>query len=254
MKSKVFKLIFLAVTLFLFTQSNLFAKQPVVIYGDSNYPPYSYLENNKPKGVYVEILEMAFSKMKDYDVTIKCIPWKRGMTYVKNGTAMALFPPYYTKERTPWMLFSEPILEEQVVVFGKAKNLKGKNKWPEDYYGFKFGWNRGFTTVGLGGAKFADACKSKKIKLWEMNGTTDGLKMIKRDWVTFYLNGKLTDISSYPSIKRGPVTATNNGYLGFTRKGQKFPFLTDFKNKFDKIIKEMKTSKEIEKIVNTYLK
>ena len=116
-------------------------KQKVVVYGDNGYPPYSYLENDVPKGVYVDILQTAFSRMSDYEVTIEMKPWKRGVHLVKSGKVMALFPPYYSDERTLWMNFSEPILQEQVVVFGKADNLAGKSKWPEDFYNSKIGMN-----------------------------------------------------------------------------------------------------------------
>ena len=123
----------LVLAIVLFGQSIVSAKQQMTIYGDGNYPPYSYEEDGQPKGIYVEILKSAFSKMTDYDVTINMVPWTRGLLYVKNGDVAALFPPYYVEERDPWMLFSEPILEEQVVIFGKSKNLKGKTKWPEDF-------------------------------------------------------------------------------------------------------------------------
>ena len=59
------------------------AKQEVLVYGDINYPPYSFEEDGKPKGIYVDILKAAFAHMPDYDVTIKMIPWKRGLEYIR---------------------------------------------------------------------------------------------------------------------------------------------------------------------------
>jgi ABC-type amino acid transport substrate-binding protein len=50
------------------------------------------------------------------------------------------------------------------------------------------------------------------------------------------------------------VTASNNGHLGFTREGQDYPYLADFKNRFDATIRRMKDAGEIGKIVERYLK
>lgn len=243
----------LLLVLFLFGQSIVLADQEVVIYGDSNYPPYSFEEDSQPNGIYVDILKSAFAKIPGCEVTIEMIPWKRGLTYVRVGEALALFPPYHAEERVPWMLFSEPILEEQVVVFGKSENLKGRTRWPEDFFGFNLGMNRGFNLTALGGEKFAEACESGKIALQEANSSELNLLKLEADRIEFYLNEKLTNISSHPSIKRGIVVSANYGHLGFTRRSENFPFLTDFKNKFDVVIKNMKASKEIDKIVEKYL-
>ena len=152
--------------------SHVWSKQQVVIYGDRNYPPYSYLEDGKASGIYVEILTAAFAQMERYEVTISMVPWKRGLDAVKDGKAIALFPPYRTKDRLLWMDLSEPILAEQVVVFGKSENLVGKTQWPEDFFGFKFGLNLGFDHTALGGEKFDEACKSGNISLQEANSNT----------------------------------------------------------------------------------
>ena len=75
--------------LWLIAFSGLFSpslsKQEVLVYGDINYPPYSFEDEGQPKGIYVDILRSAFAKMRDYDVTIKMIPWKRGLEYIKKG-------------------------------------------------------------------------------------------------------------------------------------------------------------------------
>ena len=242
-----------ALVMVLLGQSTVFAKQQVIIYGDRNYPPYSYVKDGKPKGIYVEILESAFSKMSDYDVTIKMLPWKRGIEYVKQGKAVALFPPYYTEKRVPWMHYSEPILKEHIIVFGKSANIEGKTKWPEDFYGYMIGLNRGFNPYSMGGDKFGDACKTGKIRIDEANSTEQNLKKLEMDRIEFYINDKLINISSYPLIKRGVIANTNYGYLGFTKKGENYKFLPDFKKKFDQIIRKMKASKEIEKIADNYV-
>ncbi|WP_053005931.1 type 2 periplasmic-binding domain-containing protein [Kiloniella spongiae] len=53
------------------------AAQKVVIFGDDGYAPFSYLEDNQPKGIYVNILNHVFTKLDGYDVTFQMLPWKR---------------------------------------------------------------------------------------------------------------------------------------------------------------------------------
>ena len=125
-------------------------QQQVVIYGDINYPPYSFAEEGQPRGIYTDVLRSVFARMPGYDVTIKMIPWKRGLQYVQDGHGVALFPPYYVKEREPWMMLSEPILEEQVVPFGNEENLEGKSDWPGDFFGHRIGLNGGYDVGAMG--------------------------------------------------------------------------------------------------------
>ena len=247
------RFILLVLVVYLFSQSFVFAKEQVIIYGDDNYPPYSFEKNREPKGIYVKVLKSAFSDMPDYNVTIKMVPWKRGLAYIKRGQGLALFPPYYSEKRKQWMLFSEPILKEQVIVFGTKEKLNGKAIWPEDFYGYKIGLNRGFGLYAVGGDKFGDACKAGKIKIQEANNNDQNLKKIKYGRIDFYINDRLIDISQYPSIKRGVVANINYGYLGFTKKNEIFSFKSDFIEKFNRSIKKMKESGEIKKIIETYL-
>lgn len=106
--------------------SGVSAQQPVTVYGDKDYRPYAYEENGEARGIYVNILREAFAKMPGYDVTIAMLPWKRGLDYIRKGKGIALFPPYHAPDRDSWILFSEPILEEQVIIFGRAETLADK--------------------------------------------------------------------------------------------------------------------------------
>jgi len=75
------------------------------------------------------------------------------------------FPPYYAEHREAWTEFSEPILQEQSVVFSKTVKLKGKTKWPEDFYNYIIGLNAGFNPESMAGKEFATAIKMGLIKL-----------------------------------------------------------------------------------------
>ena len=231
-----------------------YAQQKVTVWGDKSYPPYSYEENGQPKGIYVDILTAAFAQMPDFDVTIKMIPWKRGMAMVEEGKSFAIFPPYYSEKRVPWMLFSEPILEEQVIIFGKAETLAGKEVWPDDFMWSTIGMNRGFGIDSMGGKAFAEAVEAGNFEIDEANTTEQNLMKLDKGRVDLYINDRMVDISAYPDIKRGPVANINWGYLGFTKKDQHFSFLPAFKEQFDQVIKSMKENNQIQPFIDKYTK
>lgn len=134
----------------LLVNSSVLGKQPVLIYGDINYPPYSFYKEGRPEGIYVNTLRSAFARMPDYDVEIKMIPYG------------------------------------EVVLFGKEDDLRGKEKWPEDLYGSKVGLNTGYDLAAMGGATFASACKNGKIVLHEAYTTEANLRQLQRDKIQFF--------------------------------------------------------------------
>jgi len=247
-------ILILTILALFFSINPVSAAQKAVVYGDDSYPPYTYMDaaTKTPTGIYVTILKAAFTKMPEYEVIIELVPWKNALNKVETGQGLAMFPPYYNEERIAWMAFSEPILTERIVVYGTEETLKGKNKWPEDFYGSKIGLNSGFSPLSMGGKVLDGAIKAGKIILDDEGKSNEiCLKKLAAGRIDFYLNDRLIDISATPKVKRSEIVVSeNNGFLGFTKKAEKFPYIDDFKSKFDAIIKEMKQSGEIEAIVN----
>jgi polar amino acid transport system substrate-binding protein len=226
----------------------------IELLGDNSYPPYSYLEKDEAKGVYVDVIQAAFEKIPDYSVSFKMYAWKRDQKMVKVGKAIGFFPPYFSEDRTKWTEFSEPILEETVVVFAKDPKILAKKKWPEDFYGLSVCMNAGFGLNSMGGEAFKTAIESKKIKLH--NGKTNDvcLKQIEKGRSDFYINDRLIDTSAFPNIQRGAMVKVNNGYIGFTLKKKNFPHIDDVRKKFNAVILKMQQSGEIDQIIAKYIK
>jgi len=242
------KKLFLLLTLNVF----LFASQVIELAGDKDYPPYSYSEKGVAKGVYVDIIKALFAKIDAYDVHFNMMAWKKAQVMVRKGKIVGFFPPYYSKERTKWTKFSKPILNEKAVIFANENFMKGKTKFPEDFYGKRVCLNRGFTPQVMGGEVFAKAVKSKKIILVETSGNSDCLNRVKRDMVDFYINDQLIDISKFNTIKRGLAVRLNTGHIGFTLNTKKYPFVNELETKVNKAIEQMKNSGEIDKILKKY--
>jgi polar amino acid transport system substrate-binding protein len=182
--------------------NSLFANQTITLIGDKSYPPYSYEEDGKPKGVYVDIIKAAFKKIDGYDVEFEMLAWKRAMALVKKGNYIGYFPPYYTKERTKWSKYSEPILSEATIVFATKSTLDGKIKYPQDFYGMTLCTNRGFSLEATAGLEMKKAIKAKKIKHIEANDNKACLNRVERGVVDFYINDQLIDISKFSKIQR----------------------------------------------------
>lgn len=241
----------------LLTAAPAFAVQKVEILGDNSYPPYTYVQNGEFKGLYVDVLKEVFANMPDYDVTIKPVTWRTGIAKVKSGEAIAVYPPYKTADREPWMNFEAPLLQEQILAWGKKEKMAGKTKWPEDFSGSTVMMNSGYSTVGMGGQKFDDAIKAGKIKLKTGKGTKICLKFLMLNKGDFYLADALLDPSGFQGGKLlvpGPVTTENIAYLGFTKQTEKFPYIDNFIFEFNKQMERLKSSGKIDAFIQKYKK
>ncbi len=244
----------IALTLF---AGSAIASQKVVVYGDDGYPPYSYRDGREIKGIYVNILREAFSRMDGYEVEIKTLPWKRLLGELEAGKIMAGFPPYKVASR-PWMVYSEPILQENVVVFGLKSKVEGKTVWPNDFYGSRVGLNHGFDYENLLGHEGNEAVKEGKLRVEEAMDSPTNLRKLAAGRIDLYVNDQLTDVSQFASegdpVVIASVIGGQWGYLGFSPKKNSFPYSDDFRATFDKVIKEMRESGRIEQILNNYMK
>ncbi|MDP6777882.1 MAG: ABC transporter substrate-binding protein [Candidatus Latescibacteria bacterium] len=244
------------------------AQTDVVVYADENYPPYSYRESGEAQGIYAEILKAAFGRMDGYRVTIKPVPWKRGLRLLELGKGFALYPPYRRVEERPYIRpYSTPILDEKVVVFCRSDVIASPRPlWPEDYYGLRIGINAGFR---VGGDAFWSAVEEGKIKVDESRGNSENLLKLVRGRLDGYLNDRISILwelkrlrkdeayregTAHAGIVEGATVATEQGYLGFTgRDGGRFPFKDHFVEELNAIIDEMKKSGEVQGIVDKYL-
>ncbi len=231
--------------------TSLFAAQVVELACDKGYPPYSYKDGKVAKGAYVDVIKAAFDKIPEYDVKFKAMAWKKVMTNARKGKVIGFFPPYFNKEREAWTKFSEPILPETTVVFAKDKVNNKKVKFPEDFLGLTVCMNRGFGLSTMGGDKFAKMVDSGSIDIKWGNNNKVCLNQVKKNKADFYINDQLIDTKKFPSIKRGLQAQKNNGYIGFTLKGN-YSYKDDVRKKFNKVIVQMKKDGEVEKILKKY--
>lgn len=250
-----------ALLLALFTSGARAELISVEVVGDNDYVPYSYEEGDEPKGIYVEILTEVFKRLKGFDVSIRMLPWKRGLALVATGDAFAIFPPYYWPDERPYIHpYSQPLLLEQVAVYCRDNVMdRPRPNWPGDFYHLRIGNNQGFLTPG---AAFFGAVNAGLIDLNEVKDTNTGLRMLILGRVDCFVNDRRTILHELNNLqgegvyhpREDPIVeaATGDGhwaYLGYTnKKPELYPYKNEFVRQVDAIIKRMHDTGEIDRI------
>lgn len=243
------KLIFIFITInFL-----LFSEENVVFLIDENYPPYSYLEGNKIKGIYPDILAIVDKNLKDFKIILKPVPWSRALKMIESGEADYITDVWYRPNDRPYLNYSVPVINEEIVIVSKSEDIK---KWPNDFKGKKIGINRGF-------AVFSSEEK-KLIKLEEANFTEDNIKKILSGRIDFFASDKnslywdletikIKNVIDLFDIKVNLVFKKEYGYVGF-RKNSTWKYKDRFEEEFNKEITKLKNNGVIDNILNSHLK
>lgn len=84
-----------------------FAKSRLIVGGDHDNPPYEYLENGKPAGFNVEVMQ-AVAEILEFDLEIRLGPWKKVRHDVEEGKLDALTGMYYSLSRKAKVDFTVP--------------------------------------------------------------------------------------------------------------------------------------------------
>jgi len=237
----------------------------VVVLGDSGYPPYSYVHNGKPSGIYVDILQAVFKTMPQYQVEIRLLPWKRGLKMLEVGEGFALFPPYYYPDQRLYISpYSSPILTEEVAVFCSSNIAEKRTlaSWPNDYLGLTIGINESFS---LGGREFWQAVKNGEIRIKEAQTNRDNILNLYNNMTDCYINDRISILwevkqltlegvlpSSW-SISNGLSISSEQGYVGFTNiNPERFPYKDDFIFEFNKGLEKVKKDGTLNSILTFY--
>ncbi|HYC05152.1 MAG TPA: transporter substrate-binding domain-containing protein [Azospirillaceae bacterium] len=232
--------------------------EPLLIVGDSAYPPYAYLDRNgEPAGVYVEILREALARLPGHPARIELIPWKRALRAVETGTATAVFPPYRWTEQRPWMEYSEPILTETLVVVCRREvpglDVRG---YPEGFAGLRFVNNLGFLGAGPGLLRMVAA---GTVGMVEVPGTPEAVQRLLDGRADCTVNDRLAVEAALASLEVGASAADKlvvagevsraDGHLGY-RKGDASPAVAAFRTALDQVLRDMKREGRIDALLH----
>ena len=242
--------------------STLFAGEKVILYGDENYAPYSYVENGRFRGMYVDILEKAAQRLKpDYDITLQPVPWKRGLAELEFGSAFALFPPGLKRERTYIDRYSVAIYRETVVVFCNDAVMAAPRKtFPDDFAGLTVGVNLGF----LLSDRLMQASRLGTVKLESAKNNDANLKKLAGHRIDCFASDRAAaryaarQLESYFTrtgfkLQEAVELSGEETFIGYSAKNQP-AYRADFIARMDAALEAMKRSGQLAKIVADYLR
>lgn len=261
--------ILVAWLLYLAVQGTALAQTPisVTVLCDASYPPYSYAENGEAKGLYSDILRAAFARMPGYRVSIRPVPWPRGLAALEKGTAFALLPPYYRPVERPWMDYSRPILEESVVAFMRSELAQqlAIEDFPAAYAGLRIGLNRGFNIIAAPDYKRMLAAGQVQQSYASDNRTN--LLQLKRQRIDVYINDRLSILWELQQMRdqdllgnagldwlvEGPRLSSEHGHLGYTRLNpQAYAYKQDFMQRLDQVLLDLEADGSIARLAAHY--
>ncbi len=242
----------------------------VTILADDAYRPFSFEENGEAKGIYIDVLRTAFSRMNGFEVKIKPVPWKRGKKMMEVGEGFGLTPAFFHGHDWPYLYpYSLPFYTETIMAVCAEEFLESPRPvWPDDYKGLKIGNVAGFD--GWGGDAFRTLVKEGKIGYEETKGSKEvilkqGLMrtdciMMEEKAFDYQFNrlkkkGIYDEGGKHARLKKGAVIGKDPVYIGYSRTARemgKYPFQFEFMQALDSVLYKMVKSGEIEKIMSAY--
>ena len=220
----------------------------VIIYFEYNNPPYMYEEKGELKGLYTEIVMVAFRRMKE-PATLSSAPWKRIIAGVDAGS-WGVAGIYMNEKRMLKYDYSEPIFEDTIKAYVLCENqfeFSGVHDMTGKTVGVMRGWSYG--------ASFDNAVAAGKIMTSEVNddhvnirllllGRLDAILMTTDTWAMF---------RKFDPEKRicelSPPLIVNKTYLAFPKSMDKTILL----NKFNAEIRAMRKEGVIAQLAQDYL-
>ncbi|WP_428633562.1 substrate-binding periplasmic protein [Sedimenticola sp.] len=103
------------------------AQAETVIAAQDPWPPF--IQQGADSGLSISLLKAAM-KRGGYDIEFKLMPWNRALNEVKNGKLDLLPGAWYTDERSNYLIYSDPYVQNSI------KFIKKKND-PFEYDGLK---------------------------------------------------------------------------------------------------------------------
>ena len=241
----------------------------VTIHVDADYKPFSFLDNGEAKGIYIDVLKTAFSRMKGFKVEMKAVPWERGKKIMETGEGFGLAPAFFHGHDWPYLYpYSLPFYTETIIAVCQENVLKSsRKKWPQDYIGLSIGNVAGFD--GWGGDEFRKLVSQGKIRYEEARGSKENILklafgrldciMMEERAFDFVFNqlqksGEFGQGQHMP-IRKCAIIGQDPVYIGYSktaREAGKYPFQFEFMQAFDSVIYKMIKSGEIKKIMDSY--
>ncbi|GHF94067.1 substrate-binding periplasmic protein [Thalassotalea marina] len=238
------------------------AQEPYIveILADEQYPPYSYVEDGKLKGVYINLVTKAAQLLAPtYQVKLVAMPWKRALAQIENGKAFAILPPYKHPELRPFIFpYSTPLHEENVAVYCHRNfNLSIFFEAESKKRPANLGINSGYIILD---DKYVDAVENNRIVIRENKSTQSNIKKLLKGRIDCYANDELTitfslkaesaNTSIYKLYEKKDTIGAHTAHIGYSNVlPEQFPYKADFIEKMNSAIMNIKDEHSIDSLM-----
>lgn len=229
----------------------------------SDFPPYVFCEKSAAtsvvvpqKGIDIDIVSELFRRIGQ-PYSIKCLPWKRVETMVKDGEADGGFPAFRTPERESFSQFlTDPLHESMYSIF-----VKSGSEFPfrtlDDLAGKRIGIERSHNVS----PPFHEAARAGKFLLEEASEPEQSLKKLLAGRIDAYINNY--NVVLYNAKQLGmreriaalpvPMTHGNPSYLMISKTAA-ITGKPGLMKRLNKALHEMWRDGTVERITGRYLR
>jgi len=216
------------------------------------YPPYEYTEKGELKGMAVQVVKMIFKQMNQ-DITIEVLPWARAIRYIEDGSRDAIFTAYKNPDREKFADYSKEVLMPQTVSFFVKK---GRNISYDGDLNKLSSYSIGVVRKVSYGQKLDSAIKNKIFKrVDEANDGTQNFRKLIKGRIDIVSSNKyggyhiLNKLNQSGEVTELPLQVQSvPSYMAFSKKRN----LAHIRDKFDKILEQLKNEKIYSEILNNY--
>ncbi|MDO6528155.1 transporter substrate-binding domain-containing protein [Motilimonas sp. 1_MG-2023] len=219
-----------------------------------DFKPFIWCDEQQVKGIDIDIITELFHRIES-PFTIECMPWKRALTYLRNGTVDALFSAYKTTEREAFATYLDYPLHTSVFsIFTHKGNINSYSQ-TSDLYDKRIGISSGYSV----NPEFDQAKAEQRFAISEIKSTESGIRMLLMDRIDFYINGKTVVLNKAKEMgvanqlydMSRPMHEPKPAYL-IISKAAKIHNKEQLINKLNRSLEQMWQDGTIETIINRY--
>lgn len=240
------------------------AAEPLILYASDGDPPFSYVKDGVPTGIYVDIVREAAAALPDYAVTIVAVPRRRAVMEVLSGTKRALgFFPAYPQDLPKdgrRRVLSAPLLQEDSVVIctDAVFDDSPRRTWPNDYVELRIGRNAGSIVGGP-----VEGMTTAGIMVEEGPGTRSNLQKLFRGRLDCVLTENLAfllemkameqdgefDVTKAPPFSIGASLGRVEAAIAYRPDTEGDPAAEKFIHALDGVLSRMVRNHRVDEIV-----
>lgn len=230
-------------------------ERPLVISGLPNYAPVMWEQEKTLVGIAADLAQLIFDEL-NVSYRFEVLPFKRAIQYAETGKVDVLAGIYKNLKREKFILYSDPFMEDEGVLFVDSQNVFQCRKW-EDLIGKKGITNKGYSW----GETFDQFILDARLDMTWVDTPEQAFALLlnkDRD-IDYYLYGLM---SGFLVAKRMRIDhriralpnfiTKEHFYIGFSKKSKYCGLLPKVNAIIQRLVDEQVVSELINKYIDNY--